>query len=87
MACPVPQVPSVSTDNDRWVTKLDPKQKVAYFAFLRTLRINNPDDVGRQLGKKRYYKRARDAFLQGGNTLDKYSLPNYKMKASINPRG
>ena len=87
MACPVQQVRSARADNDRWVTRLDPEQKVAYFAFLRTLRTDNPDDVGRQLGNKRYYKRARDAFLQGDSTLDKFSRQNHERKASIGPRG
>jgi hypothetical protein len=82
MACPVR-----SSENDRWAERLCPEQKAAYFAFLKTLRIENPTDEGRMRGNKRYYKYARAAFLQGENTIDTYGPQYHETKASMGPRG
>ena len=90
MACPVPHAPLVKPvphENDRWVARLSSKEKAAYFAFLKTLRIENPNNEFRIRGNKRYYKYARDVFLQGQNTLDNYGPKNQETKVSMGPRG
>ena len=79
--------PPVRIVNDRWVARLGRKDKAAYFAFLKTLRIENPTNEFRIRGNKRYYRYARDVFLQGQNTLDNYGPQNQDTKASMGPRG
>ena len=74
--------------NERWVARLGRKEKIAYFEFLKNLRIQNPENEFRIRGNKRYYRYARDVFLQGQSTLDNYTCPqNQNTKASMGPRG
>ena len=61
-----------------WSRRLCPDEKRAYFLFLQRLSLEIPDNEWRARENKKYYRRAREAFLQsisgsGVNTLDSFS--------------
>ena len=59
-----------------WRDQLSKEEKHVYFALLKKIRTEDPENERRMRRQQTYYVRVREVFKQGENTLDNYLTKN-----------